>query len=417
MQTKCFALGLLTIASMIASANSTDGSMDGENIQLRLYVISHADQIRLNVTFSNILSKFTFSEINLVCFQSDNQSMERAKRVSPERINRTKGLQTDSNTYRLKVSKEGYVQCSYKPWGKTLATSNMVFIRFGNIHVSVAKLNQNVTVKWLQSAIGVDNFQVRQLSADKTVFHLNSKKYSSKEPLSDRIILLKAKKLLEEKLEPPVVLEYVRSTKYCSAIEKFDIPFTGYGLNYHLDQHSSIKCEGNFYVGAYWNEEQLQKLQAIMIERSQSVLQLQNSTLNSTDGLQSFADNLLKLEFIREQELPILANKFDLLVMDESGILKGGKKSHNISNELLANLDSVLVNTSLVSDFAQEVRENFAARVEDFKKTGSAGILLMDNVTTADSNNTSQELVTLSLESNLYNVLNSSPRFVKYIYP
>lgn len=410
MHSKFLALGLMVFASLIASTLCTDGTMDSENIQLRLFVISHSDQIRLNVTFSNILTKFAFLEVNLLCLQNNNQSMERAKRVPFARVNQRRGFGSDSNTYKLVVQREGYVQCSYKPWGKTLAASNMVFIRFGNIHVSVAKLNQNVTVKWLQSTIGVDDFRVRQLAADTTIFHFTSK-YLSKEPISDRYIMLKAKKMLEEKIMQPLIVEYVRSTKFCPSIKQFEIPFTGYGSIYRLDHNFDIKCEGNFYVGAYWNEEQLQKLQQNIIERPQSILKLQNSTFDSISGIKSFAENLKNLDFIREKELPIIADKFDLLVMDVNGILKGAKKSQNTSNELLANLDSVLVNTSLATDFAQEVRENFAARVEDIQKTGSAGILMMDNATSADSNET---LVPLSLDSNLNNVKSSSPRLVQY---
>jgi hypothetical protein len=409
MQAKFFALGLLVLASLTASTLSMDGTIDSENIQLRLFVISHSDQIRLNVTFSNILSKFAFLEINLLCLQNNNQSMERAKRVPFARVNQKKGFSKDSNTYKLVVQKEGYVQCSYNPRGKTLAASNLVFIRFGNIHVSVVKLNQNVTMKWLQSTIGDEHFRVRQLAAEKTVFHLNAK-FISKEPISDRIILQKAKKLLEEKIAAPVVVEYVRSTKYCPSIEQFEIPYTGYGLKYQLDENSKINCLGNFYDGAHWNEEQLHQLRESILVRPKSIAKLQNSTFDSINGIQSFAENLQNLEFIREKELPIIADKFDLLVMDERGILKGTQKSQNTSNELLANLESVLVNTTLVADFAQEVRGNFAARVEDIKKTGSAGILMMDNETSADSNETTQALVPLSLESNLNNVISSSPR-------
>jgi hypothetical protein len=413
MHTKFLALGLLVFASLIASTlcADRDGIMDSENIQLRLFVISHSDQIRLNVTFTNILTKFAFLGVNLVCFQNNKQSMERAKRLPFTRVNHRKGFGSDSYTYKLEVQREGYVQCTYKPLGKTLAASNMVFIRLGNIHVSVAKLNQNVTVKWLKTTIGDNDFGVRQLAADTQVFHLNSKLYISKEPISDRYIMLEVKKMLEEKIVQPLMVEYVRSTKFCPSIKQFEIPFTGYGSIYRLDQNSNIKCEGNFYVGAYWNEEQLQKLQQNILERPQSILKLQNSTFDSISGIKSFAENLKNLDFIREKELPIIADKFDLLVMDVNGILKGAKKSQNTSNELLANLDSVLVNTSLATDFAQEVRENFAARVEDIQKTGSAGILMMDNATSADSNNT---LVPLSLESNLNNVKSSSPRLVQY---
>jgi hypothetical protein len=409
MQSKILTLGLLVLASSLCANGET--TKDSEKIQLRLLAGSRSYKIYLNVTYS---SEFEFLEDKLSCFQNNNRSMEGAKRInfsphdllpqpSSSPLNRGRSFRSKTNIYDLEVREEGYMQCSYM--GGTLVVSNIAFVRVEGV-VFVARLNQNVTLQWLQNTIGGTEFGVRQLATDPQVFHLNFKHTPEKPgPVTDAKILLEAKKLLDEKIKPPVVVEYVRSTIYCPSIEHLKISFTGYGSKYRLDQHSSLECLGNFYFGAYWNEEQLK----IILARPQIILRLQNSTFDSTNNIRRFGDSLKKLQFIREIELPIIADKFELLVTDVDGILKGAKKSQNTSNELLANLDSVLANTSLVANFTQQVRENFAARVEDIQKTGSVGILMIDDTMTTDSNET---LVPLSLGSNLNNVTSASPKFV-----
>jgi len=396
MQSFCVLCTVCVIFSLISV------SLCQEKVELRLYSVPHADKVFLNVTFSNIWHKFAYNEANLVCFQNNNQSMARATRVRFRRDGPRKLFSSSqSYKYKLMVQKEGYVQCNYMPWGKVLASSAVVFIQFGNLHVSAVKLNQNVTVQWLQNTVGSQEFMVRQIAADKSLYHFNAKFYS-KEPESDSAILEKLENLLKEKITPPLTVEYVRSTKFCSPLDEYGIPYTKQGGNFSSGG-LIFQCKGDFFSGLYWNDEHMsEKLENLFLETT-------NQTFTNINELRQFSERLKNTSAITVRELPIIANRFEQIVTEGNKILKNGNENRKISNALLVNLDSALSNTSLVSGFAQEVRPNFAARVEDLAETGSAGIMVMEN-TTDNFKQTVQNLIPFTTEISNEQVIQSSPR-------
>ncbi|XP_059481572.1 adhesion G-protein coupled receptor G6-like [Neocloeon triangulifer] len=355
---------LIFLLGMFCIADSQKPMAEGseELIYMTLTKNTQLSGLLLNVTIKNFTPKTVFSESSLVCSQITSLRNNKTKRVPANRLNRTSsGVSPATFLYHLFVETEGYVHCEYVPWGVLLIQSNTLFVRFSKVHVSAVRLDTQMSIKSLQMAVMDSSFKIREISPDSKIFHFDSEFYSI-DPSSDRKIVQKLERVLRQKLKPPDRVEYVRSTKYCPGIEEFGIPPADAKKEVKVDG-KVIRCEGDFYYGVHWRQNDL------------SALGYVNGTLTTVDALRIFSNSLQNAKSLN---LPVIAKQYDDFVSDENGLLKEAK-SLNVSNELLVNLDSALVRTPISGNFTEASRPNFAARVEDIKKTGGVGVMVREN--------------------------------------
>lgn len=319
---------IVTFIAMIASIQcEKDQPKDGATRSLRLDVDPSTGKIELIVTDSK--------EVNVKCYQSKYNATSGAMiiELSINRINPDSGkssmdilLSTISDflyknkgpiLYILLVEREGFIWCESTYSGSStkiqVSRSNIAFFLDLNKLVSVVKLNQELTVKELQDKIGLGKYTVLQLSNDKTIFHLTFKNSTLIESTLQQI-------LLQTKL-----VKYVRSTVACPPNEKYNLPSTDLPLNSSLATKLEKYCEGNFYTGAYWNEEKLEKLGPQQIENligSQKVMILNYSAFDRKDAVQKFSETLESLSYLKPEEVKIVAKNVSFLLLDDKNILK-----------------------------------------------------------------------------------------------
>jgi hypothetical protein len=303
--------------------------------------------------------------------------------------------------YKLHVQKEGYLWCASN---KQNITSEIEFFLSNNQLVSVAKLNRTLALHELQGEGKL--FKVLQLSKDKKVFHLISENTTSHES-----ILHQLQNILQNK---SVTVEYIRSAGVCPPSDKLKLPATELPFNASLAMDIEKCCEGNFYTGAYWNDKLLEKLGTQKIQeilRSQQVKKIDYSALDTKDIIQEFSKTLEGLSYLKQEDVKTIASNFNLLLLADKNVLQ--EDGQNSSNRLLERLDILLLNTSLVSKEkkVQVEQENFAARVEDFKETGTTGVFVWDHATAEEG--TRLQMESLNKTHKVENILYSLPRFVR----
>jgi hypothetical protein len=174
---------------------------------------------------------------------------------------------------------------------------------------------------------------------------------------------------------PPENLKvnFTRSTRFCQPIKTLNITHTRVG---YLTNKGEF-CDGNNLIGAYWSNETLQQLIRTEIDGSEIYNQLEKNNLSSIDSIENFSTSLGQLGAVNTIELGVIAEKFDQLVADKSGVLTETyfRQRLNTSRALLLGLNTILANVPLPAGSVQVESTNFAMRVENARDSGNNGIL------------------------------------------
>jgi len=373
-------------------------SKNKEDPEVKIYKHRTEEKFGVNITFSDAQkNSFKFSQLR--CSQSNNEAMEGAVKLNVKQIDSVQLNISGSYIYELELKTAGFVRCTYKGVYKT------VFVRVGLTHFSAVKFNQEANITILKNAVKGQMFTVQQISIDPRVYHfeINSTKLLKYNQTADIIITTKLEKLLKQKLQAPLVVEYVRSTRFCPRSDDYNIPFGKSSESVSIDKKFTLKCEGDYYTGAFWNEIQLQKL--IAFYDTFPTVNPNFINFNEIKNLSDQLETILALDAVRH--LPTIANNFEEIVKNGTENWGNEKDKPRISNKLLESLDSALLKTVLPipPGFVEQVRPNFAVRVENLKNTKNAGIYVMDNNTDELLN-----LADFTTEKNNDQIVTTSPR-------
>jgi hypothetical protein len=399
---------ILVVASVILisfvqckETKPKDGVKETQVPNLKVIEKTSLAEVRVEVTLTHPI------KYELNCFQCKYNSTVGAVLTYiyyEHYINYTQNF----HNFKLKLQREGYLHCKYRYALSNFImkeiTSKTVYFYLENKHVSVVKLKQESSVKHLQDKIGHGKFTVLWFSNQKTLFHLTTENSTKNEDILEEVRnLLKTNSL---------AVEYVRSTVACPPNEKYKLPSTDLPFNVSLATHNEKYCVGNFYTGVYWHEKELQKREEEVL-RLQRVIKLNYSALDNNDAIQDFSSTLVSLSYLKSQEVKTVANNFNLLLFADKNIWN--EDEQKTSNSLLAKLETLLGNISLVSEEekVQVEQENFAVRVEDIKKTGTTGVLVSDIASIGESSRLKME--SLNQSHGIGNMLYTLPRFVELI--
>jgi hypothetical protein len=332
---------------------------DDNPVKLRLVRINMTDKFELQVTPNKELSDR--DRLNVSCFLTTPVNPQPSLKVQLKNI--------EQNVYTFKTKRTGILQCSYEQNGEVKATSEP-FTKRPEKFVAVIRLNRNLTLEELQNIKRIKNVkEVQKLSADPFIFHVLGDVFVVNASTDNSEL-----NILRSNIKEQVsIWMNLMSTRYCPPVPELNITVGYYhpGKVYTFGDNK-LKCEGGFYEGVFWNENQIQEsLQRLRL------LEFKNSTLNTIDDVRNFSAALNANEFVHERELDVLADLFNQLQM--SNVLSDMDSRKNTSNELLADSESKLLKMPLTSNVAEAVRGNFAARVENISETQSTGIMFVDS--------------------------------------
>lgn len=288
--------------------------------------------------------------------------------------------------------------------------SDEFFLR-DNTQVLVVKLNQNLTVGSLQKTIGIGQLEVHRFANDATVFHLT---FDVSNFTKNETDLQQVQDILEEKLERPLAVgEYVRSASACPPNDTLKIPSTKLPFNSSLATNINKYCLGDFYTGAYWNEAELQQLDPEQLQELLKGPKRVVQAVDTIDIIRDFSETLENVTQLEPEQVKILSTKFSTILTNDEKTLGHGDKKEKSSYELLASLESLLVNTALDSNEVQTVDDNFAVRVENIKETNNIGVLIWDD---GNANNIFKELKPMGSNYSQQQILDDAPRFLCFAY-
>jgi hypothetical protein len=186
-----------------------------------------------------------------------------------------------------------------------------------------------------------------------------------------------------EESTPPLAVEYIRSLTFCPGVPVLGFPNKEKGTN---PQGFDIKCVGNETVGLYWNETQLQGyLDAHYIGH------IKNINFTAVDDVSTFLNNLKLVNTIREIELPVIAEKFSKLALDNWDGLEISGSRRNRTNSALKELDALLLKVKIGNKTAQAISPNLAVFVDNIWETGSEGIVFLEE--NSDKNKSAMALM------------------------
>jgi hypothetical protein len=177
----------------------------------------------------------------------------------------------------------------------------------------------------------------------------------------------------------------------------------------HNIQHTNINkqlevfmilCEGNDTVGAYWNVIQLQGY--IDAHR---IGNLENIQFSAAEDVRTFLNELSLVHTISEVAFPVIAEKYSQLALDEWNALGNSDSRRNLTNTALKELDATLLKIKIVDRTAQSIHSNLAVFVDNIWKTGSEGIVFMEENT--DRN---KSAMTLMENTSSSEILSKKPR-------
>jgi len=390
-----------------------------DNISLRLNVVPYKDKTFLSINFTKIWKNGLFEENDLKCIHSTEKSMELPNSVTFKIIGNPQIIVGSpfSQEYELDMKTDGYVQCNYKS-----TTSSVEFFRFENRHVTVVRFNTSQDVDQVQKTIGSKEFTVRNIANDLQILHFFTNLTKPQEmPEDDSAAIEKLKIILNEtnlfKINETIKgrNKYVRSTRFCPPLEEYQIPYSYYGRKFSY-QGGTLRCDGDFFIGAYWNPEDIDTLKFKNIRRPRKnpnieiktpliIFETKKPNIASGEDIEIFSEILKNASVIYEKELPVIANKFEQIITGKGReILRNINGNRKVTNGLLMNLNLALLKTETWK-FDQEVKPNFTVRVENLKITGSAGMLAIDDKT-GDLNN----ITSFTKEMSIDQVVKSSLR-------
>jgi hypothetical protein len=282
----------------------------------------------------------------------------------------------------------GNVQCLLEEDGKVIQKSNKLLLRSTRFF-AVIRLNRNLTLQESQDIKYIKHFKdLQKLSAEPFVYHVQINVILlNAETDNSQLNIMRSN--IKEYIDSISIKMNIMSTRYCPPVPELNITVDDYhpGKVYTFGDNK-LTCEGGFYKGVFWNENQIQE----SLWRLR-LLEFQNSTFNTIDDVRNFSAALNANEFVHERELDVLADHFNQL--QTSNVLSDMDSRKNTSNELIANSESKLIKMPLTSNVAEAVRENFAARVENISETQSTGIMFVDS-DEKNVNQAFQNIVTLN---------------------
>jgi hypothetical protein len=348
-------------------------------IELKLNRLLSGDDLFLKVTvFKGNTKVLYFTPSRLKCYVTIRDKLTRPfeEKVSVKfkEISHDELLAT--STFELQAVKEGTVQCVYSLNKQTVFWSNALNTVFTNVQkyaigvLSDSKLNSNELSKMINAG---KNFKINATKYGNTDYFTFSVFLRMTSAEADSAVLRLIQNMLVQVPPENLRVNFTRSTRFCQPIKSLNITHTRVG---YRTNHGEL-CDGNIYIGAYWNNETLQQIIRADIDGSKISTQLKETNLSSIDSIENFARGLNRVGAVNTLELAVIASKCDQLVADKSGVLRDTnfRQRLNTGKKLLTGMDSVFANVPLPAGSVQVDAANFAFRVENARDSGNNGFL------------------------------------------
>jgi hypothetical protein len=194
-----------------------------------------------------------------------------------------------------------------------------------------------------------------------------------------------------------LAVEYIRSLRFCPGVPVLGLPNMG---NRKQPERFNIKCLGNETVGLYWNETQL-----LGYLDAHYIGHIKNINFTAADDVSTFLNNLKLVNTISEIELPVIAEKFSKLALDDWDGLENSGSRRNRTNTALKELDASLLKIKIENKTAQGISPNLAVFVDKIWKSGSEGIVFMQ-----ENPDTNKSAMALMANTSSDDILSIKPR-------
>jgi hypothetical protein len=361
---------LCLVCSMISSL-----SVYGE----RIYVNTNNGYRIFNYEISE------FSERNLICYTSFDKMMATKIHITISSIG--------GASYLALVERKCYVQCEYTTKEENgRIVGNVTQVAFDDMFRFVVSGTSNSLDEIKQSGPPSGFIMIQMDPLTYSYMNRSATGSSFMDHMKRSLEIFTTK----HKNRGNVT---VRNDIYCPMLEVDIFPYY-LRWNYHIlyKNLEVVNCHRN-RTGAYWNETQLQAAR----KEAKKTTKIFNSHQDRKNISKNYEDLLIKLT--NTSNLHTVADSFENLIQANDSL--GEQDNVGATNTVLEKLEEFLLSKELGSNgSAEEVRQTFAFRVEDLKKTSSSGIMLFDKLDEGDK----LKLSSLASNASLNNVVKSNPR-------
>ncbi|XP_059485159.1 adhesion G-protein coupled receptor G6-like [Neocloeon triangulifer] len=257
-----------------------------------------------------------------------------------------------------KIGFNGYYVCRYhSPGNSDVEIISPFYTKPNFIQTLAIRFSLPVNIGKLRHECYLPGkkISVKQIARDKHVAHFSrnvTRKILTCE--SDFNLAKQLRISLESKCKQQI--EFIRSTFCCFPEVDSGLPFGWKGESHDSLKIRNATCIGDYYAGARWNETKPEDLKYLKLE--------------------AFTTNIFVSENFPSDDSAIrkVANLFSAFGNNQEAILKNLSKPQETN--LLKNLDHFLANVVLNQSSAEEIKPNFAVRVENINGTKIRGMQL-----------------------------------------